>query len=227
MTDPRVAKLANLLVNYSLELKPGQVVRIDAGAVAAPLVRELYRETLRAGAHPRTRIDVDGLDVIALRESSDEQLTFISEMDRFEVEELDAVLTIWGDRNTRALSQAEPQRVSRRIASRRKLTNRFWERIDEGKARWVGVRFPTDAHAQDAEMSLEEYEDFVYGACHVRVDEDPVAHWREVARELEARAAELDEVRELRIVGPDTDLKVVTEGRRWRGARRRADLSVR
>jgi aminopeptidase len=224
MTDPCLAKLAHLLVNYSLELKPGQIVRIDAGAVAAPLVRELYRETLRAGAHPRTRIDVEGLDVIALRESSDEQLTFVSEMDRFEVEQLDAVLTVWGDRNTRGLSQADPQRVSRRIASRRKLTNRFWERIDEGKARWVGARFPTDAHAQDAEMSLEEYEDFVYGACHVRVEEDPVAHWRQVSVELNRRAHELNTFSELRVVGPDTDLLFNVEGREWLAADGRLNM---
>lgn len=224
MTDPRVAKLANLLVNYSLELKPGQVVRIDAGMVAAPLVREVYRETLRAGANPRVRIDVDGTDVIALQESSDEQLTFVSEMDRFEVEQLDAVLTIWGDRNTRALSQADPHRVSRRIASRRKLTNRFWERIDEGKASWVGTRFPTEAHAQDAEMSLEEYEDFVYGACHVRVDEDPVTHWREVSLELNRRARELDTFSELRVVGSDTDLTFNVEGRDWLAADGRLNM---
>src|SRR5437773_1309902 len=224
MTDPRVAKLANLLVNYSLELKPGQVVRIDAGAVAAPLVREIYRETLRAGANPRTRIDVDGTDVIALQESSDEQLTFVSEVDRFEVEQLDAVITVWGDRNTRALSQADPKRVSRRIASRRKLTNRFWERIDEGKARWVGARFPTDAHAQDAEMSLEEYEDFVYGACHVRVNEDPVAHWRKVSVDLNRRAQELNTFSEIRVVGPDTDLTFNVEGRDWLAADGRLNM---
>ena len=224
MTDPRVAKLANLLVTYSLELKPGQVVRIDAGTVAAPLAREVYREALRAGANPRTRIEVDGTDVIAVQESSDEQLTFVSEIDRFEVEQLDAVITIWGDRNTRAMSQADPNRVSRRLASRRKLTNRFWERIDEGKASWVGTRFPTDAHAQDAEMSLEEYEDFVYGACHVRADEDPVAHWRHVSVELNERARELDTFTELRVVGPDTDLTFNVEGRDWLAADGRLNM---
>ena len=145
MTDPRVAKLADLLVNYSLELGPGQTVRIDGGTVAAPLVTEIYRYALRAGAHPRTRIEVEDLELIALTEGSEEQFARISEIDRFEVEHVDAVVTLWGDRNTRSLSQVEPQRVSRRMAARRTLVNRFWERIDAGEARWVGTRFPTEA----------------------------------------------------------------------------------
>jgi aminopeptidase len=224
MTDPRVAKLADLLVNYSLELGPGQLVRIDAATVAAPLVTEIYRSALRAGANPRTRVEVEGLDVIAVSESSDEQLTFVSEIERFEVESVDAVVTIWADRNTRSLSQADPRRVSRRIGSRRHLTNRFWERIDEEKAAWVGTRFPTDAHAQDAEMSLAEYEDFVYSACHVQGDQDPVAHWRAVSVELNARARELETFRELRIVGPDTDLRVGVNGRSWLAADGRLNM---
>jgi aminopeptidase len=218
MSDPRVAKLGDLLVNYSLALGPGQLVRIDAGTVAAPLVTEAYRSALRAGANARTRIELEGLDVISLGESDDDQLVFVSEIDRLEVEQVDAVMTIWGDRNTRALTQADPDRVSRRIASRRELTKRFWERIDAGEAKWVGTRFPTEAHAQDAEMSLSEYEDFVYAACHVRENEDPVAHWRSVSTELNARARELETFRELRIVGPDTDLRVNVEGRRWLAA---------
>ena len=218
MSEPRVAKLGDLLVNYSLELQPGQLLRIDAGTVAAPIVTEAYRAALRAGAHARTRIEVEGLDVISVGESNDEQLVFVSEVERFEVEQIDAMMTIWADRNTRALTQADPERVSRRIASRRELTKRFWERIDAGEAKWVGTRFPTEAHAQDAEMSLPEYEDFVYGACHVREDEDPVAHWRAVSAELNTRARELETFRELRIVGPDTDLRVNVEGRSWRAA---------
>src|SRR2546423_1756151 len=218
MSDPRVAKLADLLVNYSLELQPGQLVRIDGGTVAAPLVTEVYRQALQAGAHPRTRTEVEGLDVIAVREASDEQLGFVSEIERFEIEHLHALVTIWGDRNTRSLSQADPARVSRRIASRRELTNRYWERIDAGDANWVGTRFPTDAHAQDAEMSLAEDEDFVYGACHVGDDEDPAAHWRAVSGELTERARELDTFTELRIVGPDTDLRLNVGGRAWLAA---------
>ena len=224
MSDPRVAKLGALLVDYSLELQPGQLLRIDAGTVAAPLVTEVYRAALRAGGHPRTRIEIEGLDVIAVDESDDEQLVFISEIERFEVEQVDAVMTIWADRNTRSLSGANPNRVSRRIGSRRELTKRFWERIDAGEANWVGTRFPTEAHAQDAEMSLPEYEDFVYAACHVREDEDPVAHWRKVSAELNARARELETIRELRIVGPDTDLRLNVEGRSWLAADGRLNM---
>jgi aminopeptidase len=224
MSDPRVAKLAELLVSYSLQLQRGQLLRIDAGTVAAPLVTEAYRAALRAGAHVRTRIDIEGLDVISVAESSDEQLVFVSEVDRFEVEQVDAVMTVWADRNTRALTQADPERVSRRIGSRRELTRRFWERIDASQAAWVGTRFPTQAHAQDAEMSLEEYEDFVYAACHVREHEDPVAHWQSVSRELNARARELETFRELRIVGPDTDLRVGVDGRRWLAADGRLNM---
>jgi aminopeptidase len=218
MSDPRVAKLGGLLVNYSLELQPGQIVRIDAGTVAAPLVTEVYRHALRAGAFPRTRIDVEGLDVILLDEANDEQLVFLPDVERREVEEFQAFATIWGDRNTRALTGTQPERVSRRLASRRELINRLWQRIDAGDAKWVGTRFPTEAHAQDAEMSLPEYEDFVYGACHVRDGEDPIAHWESVSGELNARARDLEAVRELRIVGPDTDLRLEVEGRGWLAA---------
>src|SRR3954468_16702286 len=224
MSDPRVAKLGELLVDYSLALQPAQLVRIDGATVAVPLVTEIYRSALRAGALPRTRIEAEALELISLKEASDEQLVFIADVDRQEVEELDAIVTIWADRNTRALSGAEPDRVSRRIASRRQLINRFWERIDADEAAWVGTRFPTEAHAQDAEMSLSEYEDFVYGACHVREGEDPVAHWRQVSTELNTRARELETFRELRIVGPDTDLRVSVEGRGWVAADGRLNM---
>ena len=73
-------------------------------------------------------------------------------------------------------------------------------------------------------MSLEEYEDFVYGACHVRVDEDPVAHWQEVSLGLNRRARELDTFNELRVVGPDTDLTFNVDGRDWLAADGRLNM---
>ena len=80
--------------------------------------------------------------------------------------------------------------------------------------KWCGTLSPTHAHAQEAELSLEEYEDFVFRACHVH-DEDPVAHWRGISDQLRTRAQWLGDARELRILGEDTDLKVVVDGRTW------------
>ena len=218
MSDPRVARLANLLTGYSLDLKEGQTVRIDGSEVAASLVLELYRAALARGAFVYTSVALDGLAECLVSEGSDEQIAYISPLAWREVDLADAIVTVWSSANSRSFSRADPKRHQRYLAARRELTNRFWDRVSVEEAQWCGTQFPNHAHAQDAEMSLCEYEDFVYAACHVLTEEDPIAHWRSVARELEARAAELSQVGELRIVGPDTDLRLVVRGRRWRPA---------
>jgi aminopeptidase len=217
MTDPRVERLAALIVDYSLELQEGQVVRIDGLDVGERLGLALYRSALEAGAHPYTNLGITGLLELLLEHGSEEQREFISPVQWQEVETIDALVTIWSEANTRSLSRIEPSRHAGYIAAHRQLSNRRWERIAEGAMRWCGTLFPTHAHAQEAEMSLEEYERFVFAACHVHED-DPGAHWREVSRTLRERAEELGSVREVRIVGPDTDLRLGVEGRSWLAA---------
>ena len=217
MTDPRVERLASLIVDYSLGLREGQVFRIDALDAAQPLALECYRAALRAGAHAYASIGLPGLLESLLRHGSDEQLSFVSPLQWEEIEGLDALVTIWSEVNTRALSRIQPDRHAAYIAAQRELSKRGWERIAAGDLRWCGTLQPVDAYAQDAEMSIEEYEDFVFAACHVH-EHDPAAHWRSVSAELEARAAELAAVRELRVVGPDTDLTLGVAGRSWLAA---------
>ena len=218
MIDGRVERLARLVVEYSLDLREGQVLRITGFEAAEPLIAALYRAALRRGAHAYAQVMLEGLEELLVAEGSDEQLTYVSPVELREIDVVDAVVTVWSRRNTRSFSHADPDRQQRLLASRRSLTNRLWDRIAVGEARWCGTLYPTHAHAQEAEMSLDEYERFVYAACHVQDDEDPVAHWRRVSQELSARARELERVRELRIVGPDTDLRVGVGGRRWRAA---------
>lgn len=216
MRDPRVDRLAELVAGYALELREGDVLRIDGGACAQPLLLALLRSALERGASPYLSVSLPGLDEILLEEASEEQLAYLSQPEWREIEALDAVVTVWSDENTRALSGADPGRQSRLLAARRTLANRRWERIVAGEQRWCGTLFPTHAHAQDAEMSLEDYERFVFRACHV---EDPAesaaAHWLSTAAALGARARALEQARELRIVGPDTDLRVGVAGRTW------------
>jgi aminopeptidase len=218
MRDPRAARLGELIVTYSLGLEPGKVVRIDAPLVAEPLAVEVYRAALSAGAHPYVDVALERAPELLLAEASEDQLDFVSPIALAEIDLVDAIVTVWSESNTRALSRADPDRHQRWIASTQQLAKRRWARMAAHELGWCGVLFPTEGHAQDAEMSLAEYERFVFRACHVEEPGDAVAHWRGVRDELGARAHGLAEVRELRIVGPGTDLKLGVEGRRWQAA---------
>jgi aminopeptidase len=213
--DPRVEKFAELIAGYSLGLREGQVLRVDGEESALPLVTAIYRAALRRGALVYTHVKPAGIDEILLAEGSEEQLAHISPAEVFQTEQLDAWVTLWSSSNTRALTRADPARRKTHLAAHYRMVNRRWERISAGELAWCGTLFPTQAHAQDAEMSLSQYEDFVFGACHVREQDDPIAHWESVSETLTARARELENVRELRIVGPQTDLVVGVEGRPW------------
>jgi aminopeptidase len=212
--DPRVTRLADLIVDYSLELQPGQVFRIDALDAASALALAFYKSAIRAGAHPYSSIGLEGMLEILLEHGSNEQIEYIAPQQWDEIEELDAIATIWSETNTRALSRVDPGRHANHLAAQRRLHNRRWERIAAGEMRWCGTLFPTSAHAQDAGMSLSTYEDFAFSACHVDTG-DAAEHWRLVASSLRARAESLGSVKELRILGPDTDLRVGVAGRTW------------
>jgi aminopeptidase len=218
MTDPRVARLGELVVNYSLGLEPGKVLRIDAPPVAEPLAVEVYRAALAAGAHPYVDLQLERLPELLLAEANDDQLDYVSPIAKSEIELVDAIVTIWSESNTRALTHADPERHQRLLGASQELAKRRWQRMSDGDLGWLGVLFPTEAHAQDAQMSLAEYERFVFRACHVEEPGDAVAHWQGVREELGARAEGLSEARELRIVGPGTDLTLGVEGRRWQAA---------
>jgi aminopeptidase len=217
MRDLRYDGLAKLVLEHSVALEPGQVLRIEADAVAAPLVVPLHREAIKRGAHAYAALGLSGLNELLVAHGSEEQLSFVSPIALREVGSIDAAITIWSETNTRSFSRADTDRRQRQLASLRQAAIRRRDRIVRGELRWCGTLCPTNAHAQDADMSLEDYEDFVFRACHV-LDDDPVGHWRRIGEQLQARAAELGGVRELRIVGEDTDLTVGVEGRTWRPA---------
>jgi aminopeptidase len=223
MIDVRVERLAELVVSYSLELGEGQVVRIDGFDVAAPLAVALYRAALAAGAHPYTNLTLDGLQELLVANGTEDQLAYVSPSQWREVEAIDAQVTIWSETNTRSFGGLDERRHGALIAAQRTLSNRRWERIAAGELRWCGTLHPTNAHAQDADMSLRDYEAFFFGACHADTP-DPAAYWSSLSATLGARAESLATVRELRILGPDTDLRVGVGGRTWMAADGRYNL---
>jgi aminopeptidase len=214
MKDPRLQKLARLLTRYSLNLKPGDVVSISAEAIAAPLIRECYREALRCGAFVITDIGIDGFQEIFYAEANEQQLKWVSPFSKYKISHIDAQIGIWADENTKSLSKVPPQRLSIASAARRPLTKLFMDRSAAGHLRWVGTQWPCQASAQDAEMSLEEYEDFVFGAGHLD-DPDPIKTWQRISREQQSLADFLDKCREIRVVAKDTDIRYSCKGRKW------------
>lgn len=214
MIDPRVEKMAKVLTQYSLTLKKGDLFRIDGSYLAEPLIKAVYKEALRLGANPYTMVSVEGLMEIFYKNASDDQLKFVSDIDRLSYEKLDANLTIWGEWNTKYLTNISSQRVATYLGTRKELFNRRLERIAKHELRWCGTLFPTQANAQDAEMSLTEFEDFVFSAALVDKS-DPIKEWQRLSNEQATFIKELSKCRQFRIQALDTDLSFKVNGRKW------------
>ena len=212
--DPRVEKLAKLLVQYSVELKKGQTVLIGGHACAEPLLREIYRQVLRAGAYPVFNVAIDGLEEIFFREANDDQLAYVSPYRKFLIERIDAQIGIWAETNTRHLTGADPARMAKSAAARKPISKIFLERAARKELRWSGTLWPTNAHAQDAEMSFADFEDFVFAAGHLN-DDDPIKTWRAISKRQQALVNAMNKSKEIRIVAPDTDITLSVRGRRW------------
>lgn len=212
MADNRIEKLADMLVNYSIAVKPGDKVVIQAGTIAEPLMRELYKKTVQAGGHPFTMLSVPGTDDIFYRYASDEQLKFIPEPLKLIYETYDCRIAILSDENTKELSGIDPKKTVMRAKSRTGLMNTMMQRSATGEFRWVVAPYPTNAYAQDAEMSLSDYEDFVFRAC-MPDQTDPIGYWKKVG-EYQTKITDWLKTKKLvRVTGKDTDLTLSIAGR--------------
>src|SRR5690242_7513641 len=99
MVDTRLQRMARVLVNYSLGIKKGDRLAIMSGTQAAPLVREIVREAIHAGAYPETFVSLPSVQEILLKEGSDEQLSYIPAAQRLIFEEYEAMLQIFSQDN--------------------------------------------------------------------------------------------------------------------------------
>lgn len=214
MKDPRVEKLADVLIDYSLEIREGDLFRINASTEAEPLIKELYRKALERGAHPLLRIGLPGLSEIFYKYASDAELEYLSEIAMFEAERIDASLGIWSELNTRELSGISPERISKHRKAQAPLVKRYYERADSGEMRWCGTLFPTPSAAQEADMGTAEFEDFVFSACFADRP-DPIAEWKAVQERQEKLRSALESLSEIRIETRETDLRISVKGRKW------------
>jgi aminopeptidase len=212
--DSRLEQLAEVLIGYSTDVARGDVVQIDGHTPTAPLMREVYRRSLRAGGHPSAQLIVDEAIEAQHEEGSDEQLSWVPLNVQWTLEHGEVWIVLVGPENTRNLSGIDPAKMARWLQAREPFNARYLERAARGEFRWVLCAYPSEASAQDAGMSLPEFEDVVYRAAFLERD-DPLTAWRTFGERLERAAAFLETTSELRVVAEDTDLTLRTAGRTW------------
>tara|TARA_R110000782_G_scaffold39714_6_gene92106 strand:+ start:10555 stop:11697 length:1143 start_codon:yes stop_codon:yes gene_type:complete len=204
MRDPRLDRLADVLVSYSTRIKKGDLVMIESDPVGLPLVEAVYERVLRAGGHPFWKASSETLSDIFMETAERHQLDYCSPLDLHTVDTLDARIVFWASQNTKHLSAVDPKRVAASRVARSEITKRFFKRTANGSLRWCGTLFPTQAAAQDAEMSLSQYEKFVFDAGLLHLP-DPVAAWRQIHERQERVREFLQTKKVLRFTAPAGD----------------------
>jgi aminopeptidase len=212
MSDPRVAKLAKTLVEYSVKVKPGDWVIIWTHPLAEPLTREVMRCILRAGGHPSTLMGFESTRQILFEEANEDQLKWISPFERMPFEDADAFIAIDASENTRAMTHVDSQKQQIHSSARKGLMDTYFKRSASGKLRWNLTYFPCQAYAQDAEMSLGDYEDFVYRSCFADQD-DPVAKWNAVETDQAHWVDWLKRKKKVELRGPNIEIDLSIDGR--------------
>lgn len=214
MADARIEKLAQVMVNYSLELKPRQKFWLRTTPLAEELNLAVYEEAVKAGAHIFLDQRMPGADEIFFKYASDEQLDYISPIRNIIVDTFDAELYIDAEHNSRSLSGVDGARIARSRKAGAELFGRKLKRSADGSYRWCITVYPTHAMAQDADLSLADYREFVYEAGMLN-EADPVAYWKEEGRKQTELADWLKGHDRAVLKGSNVDITLSIKDRRF------------
>jgi len=212
MTDIRRKRLADLLVTYSTEVKKGDWVGILGDPNSLPILRDIFEAVVDAGGYPTLIMSDEYMQRYFLRNATQEQLEWIDPTMQKYIEDADVYIRVRASENTRAMTSISGKRMQDYRATQREILATRLERAAKGDFRWVGTMFPSQASAQEANMSFEEYEDFVYGACFCDKD-DPAAEWRKLSEMQQGKVDYLAEKKHVKLQGPNIDLELSIDGR--------------
>jgi len=210
MKDPRISNLAKILVHYSADVKENEKVMIRGFPLhptAAPLIAEIYREVLKAGGLPHVSVDIEGVDNILLKEASDHQLQQPNLVEKLVAEEFNVDFRIGCDTNTRSFSNVKPEKWQLYEQGYAEVEKTWWKRESAGEIRFVVSRYPTNAYAQDADMSLDEFSDFFFRSAFADLD-DPLSEWKRMQEEQERLTRWLVGKKQVQIKGDGIDLSM-------------------
>lgn len=214
MSNLNLKKYASVLIHYSLYVKKNEWVLIRGSELTLPLIKECYREILKAGGHPSVILNPEGLSEVLLKEGSEDQLQFNAPHLMAAYGKADKVLTILGGYNLKALTGIPSDRISLQKKSSAPINNLYRERIAKGDLDWTLCLFPTHSGAQEAGMSLDDYEDFVSKACFLD-QANPVDAWKKLHDQQQSMVETLNKKSDFRIIAADTNLNLSCKNRIW------------
>jgi aminopeptidase len=212
MTDPRVSRLAKVLVHYSVGLQSGQQLHLITSPIAAELSLAIYEEAIKAGANVFVEQYLDEASELFFKYASDAQLDYVSPVRKLIYETFDAELNIEATSNRRMLSAIDPQRMARRSKANSPLMKGFLERASRGELHWCLTVYPNNANAQDADMSLRDYTEFVFAAGMLNQD-DPVAFWTDLGKRQTRLVDWLKGKEQVNLKGANIDLTMSIQDR--------------
>ena len=214
MADLRLDKWADLIVNYSVAVKPGDRVFLRADKLAEPLVKAVYGKILEAGGKPFIYTDMPFQMEMFYKLANDEQLSYAPEPLEFIMSRYECMIRILAAENTHALANVDSEKVVKYSKTTRPMMQTYMDRAAKKELRWSLTAYPTQAYAQDADMSLDEYTEFVLGAV-MPDPNDPIGYWKNIAAKQDRIVNWLKGKKNVHLVGKGTDLRLSIEGREF------------
>lgn len=199
----KLRNLAHTIINYSIDLKKGETVVLKGyGFDGYPMIKELYREAIRAGGHPVVRFSTNELSRIFMEEASEEQLTHVTALDKKIAKSYDAMVQVVAYENRYETMEVDPKKSQMRGKAFKKVSDVMRD------TKWCLMYYPTAASAVTAKWNTEDWEDFVLDSC--------LLDWKKVEK-VELKLIELmKKVKEVRVVGEETDMTLSIKGQKWK-----------
>jgi aminopeptidase len=202
-TDLRTTELAKLIVDCSLKVKPNENVVVSGGTEAQDFIAALYKEIILRGAHPILRVGLPGLEPFFYKYAKKHQMERFPNYLDYLVKNAQKYIGIDSKSNTRELTGCDPKKIS----ARNKVMKPIREYIvnEKDKIRRCTVGFPCAALAQEAEMSLVDYENFVYSSC--------LQDWKSLGKKIDKILGAFKRGKNVYLKGEGIDLKFEIHGK--------------
>jgi aminopeptidase len=196
MPDPRITRLAELLVTHSTRLEPGEHVLIEGFDVPEDIVIELVRAARRVGAHPHVALRNNRVMRALIVDAAEDNLAAWGDIDLYRMKKMQGYIGVRGSLNVSELGDIKSEQMQRQARLYAKPVH-FEQRVN--KTKWCVLRWPTPSMAQLAQMSTEAFEDFYFDVCTM--------DYPKMDRAAQSLAKLMEKTDKVRLNGPgDTDL---------------------